>query len=82
MEQTESHTAVVETDTDFACFVKAKDKGEKTFTIRAQDSSAPEVIEFWAYLNEPALGSGHPKIVGARAMAEQMRAWPGRRQAD
>lgn len=44
--QTESST-VHDTDTDYACFVKAKDNGEKTFTLRAQDISADLCVDFW-----------------------------------
>lgn len=75
-------TEPVETDTDYACFVKAKDNGESTFTLRAQDQSAPDVIDFWAAKNALVLGNEHPKIVQARQIAARMRVFPGRRQAD
>lgn len=77
--QTESATPI---DTDYACFAKAKEKGEPTFSLRAQDYSAPAVIEYWANLNQDHLGPAHPKIVQARQIAETMRAWPARRPAD
>jgi hypothetical protein len=84
--QSESHTPVVgrpdNYDSDYSVFVKAKDRGEITFTLRSQDQSAAECVEFWAYINEPALGKEHPKIVQAREIAAKMRNWPGRRQAD
>ena len=83
--QTESstpETAVPPMDTDYACFVKAKDKGEPTFTLRAQDESAPMVVEFWAETNALRLGPQHPKILQAFAIAEKMKQWPNRRQAD
>lgn len=68
--------------TDGECFQKAKANGEPTFTLRAQDISAPIVVDQWAAMNELALGKNHPKIVGARAIANLMREWPNRRQAD
>jgi hypothetical protein len=82
--QTDSSTpiAVKDMDSDYACFVKAKDKHEPTFTLRAQDFSAPATIDAWIEFNEHTMGVDHPKIVGARAIAAQMRAWPNRRQAD
>jgi len=47
METPHKDTLVVETDPDFGCFMKAKDRGEPTFTLRAQDISADLVIDFW-----------------------------------
>lgn len=40
-------TDVKETDTDFKTFVKAKDRGQVTFTLVAQDISADLVVDFW-----------------------------------
>jgi hypothetical protein len=49
--QSESHTPVVgrpdNYDSDYSVFVKAKDRGEKTFTIRAQDVTGDLVVDFW-----------------------------------
>lgn len=70
------------TERELTCYEKALATGEPTFTLRAQDISAPIVIDQWAAMNELALGKDHPKIVGARAIANRMRLWPGRRQAD
>lgn len=67
---------------DFACFAKAILKHEPTFTLRAQDISAPDTIERWIDINEPILGHKHPKIMGARRIVAQMRAWPAARQCD
>lgn len=36
------------TDRDGQCFLKAKEKGEPTFTLRAQDVTAPAVVDLWA----------------------------------
>ncbi len=69
-------------DSDYACFVKAKDKGEPTFTLRAQDASAHFLVTMWANMNAPALGQNHPKILQARQIAESMRLWPNKKQAD
>jgi len=69
-------------DTDMLRFEKARAKGEPTFTLRSQDFSAPAVVDYWANLNMGAMGPTHPKIIQAREIAEKMRRWPGRRQAD
>jgi len=44
--QTESSTPVM--NVDHACFEKAKLMGDPTFTLRAQDISAPLAVLFWA----------------------------------
>lgn len=41
---------VKETDSDFMCFVKAKDNGEVTFTLRAQDITADLLVDLWAMI--------------------------------
>ena len=48
METTVTETEPVrDRDTDYACFVKAKDNGEITFTLRSQDATADLVVDFW-----------------------------------
>jgi hypothetical protein len=37
--------------TDAECYEKAKAKGERTFTLRAQDMTSPAVICEWIKLN-------------------------------
>lgn len=44
--QTESNTPATP-DTDLSCFEKARANGESTFTLRAQDITAPLVVDFW-----------------------------------
>ena len=63
------------------CYHKAGNT-EELFTLRAQDFSAPAVVDYWADLNEEQLGAAHPKIVEARQCAERMRAFPNRKMAD
>lgn len=53
--QTESNTPdtlakVPDPDPDYGCFVKAKEKGEPTFTLRAQDVTAPVLVRAWALI--------------------------------
>lgn len=67
---------------EYQCFIKAMAKGMPMFTLIAQDISAPILVDQWAAMNELALGKDHPKIVEAREVANLMRAWPHRRQAD
>jgi phosphatidylethanolamine-binding protein (PEBP) family uncharacterized protein len=40
-----------ENDPDNLCFAKAKERGQKTFTLVAQDASAVKTIAHWIYLN-------------------------------
>ena len=57
--------------------------GEPTFTLRAQDRFAPELIEAWANLVERAVSNtvssaadkSKHKVKEARALAHTMRAW-------
>lgn len=37
-------------DRDAECFRKAKANGEPTFTLRAQDVTAPAVVDLWAHM--------------------------------
>ena len=64
------------------CYEKAMAKGEPVFVLRAQDITAPAVVEYWIARNQRALGPQHPKIVEAQAIADKMRMTIGRRQAD
>jgi hypothetical protein len=46
--QTDTHTPTALTeDPDFGCFAKAKFQHEATFTLRAQDVTAPLTVLFW-----------------------------------
>lgn len=42
------HAGTGVVDRDAECFRKAKEKGEPTFTLRAQDVTAPAVVNLWA----------------------------------
>ena len=52
--QTESSTDVIgrpdKYDTDYGVFVRAKDRGQATFTLVAQDATADLVVDFWVML--------------------------------
>jgi hypothetical protein len=65
---------------DATCYEKAKAKGEPTFTLRAQDMTAPQTILHWMSLNAETLT--HTKLASAGAIAAVMRDWPHRKRAD
>jgi hypothetical protein len=67
-------------EADFQCFQKARAKGEPTFTLRAQDMTAPRVILYWMSLNCETLPN--PKMADAGRIAFEMRHWPHRKLAD
>lgn len=56
--------------------------GEPFWVARAQDDSADVMVDNWCDWHEARLGSEHPKIVGGRKIAEEMRAWPSRKDPD
>lgn len=66
-------------DGDLGCFGKAIARGEPTFTVRGQDQTAAETVEFWAGLNHRAPAA---KIAEAMAIADEMRNWPNKKAAD
>lgn len=55
------------------CLGKAR-HDEPVFTLRAQDVTSPEVIEFWIRKVAEKGGAG-PKLAQAQADAEAFRAW-------
>jgi hypothetical protein len=55
------------------CYEKAE-PDEPIFVLRAQDILAPEIVREWAY-RASKLGSPREKVVGARAIADQMEDW-------
>lgn len=65
---------------DEECFRRAKSRGQSTFTVVAQDASAPAVICEWIKLNiytcPPA------KLFEALSRAIQMRDFPATKSAD
>lgn len=78
------------------CFAKAAEAGEPTFTLRAQDKTAADIVFQWAciaeaarmgrygnlFTPEPPSGSPREKIDEALAIADAMRAWPNRKLPD
>lgn len=48
---------------------------EPMFTLRAQDSIAPEVVELWALTLSMRGPSDSPKVAEARRCAQAMREW-------
>ena len=61
--------------------IKAIPDEEPIFILRAQDVSAPDVIEFWCEL-ATTLGVRSGKIAGARRVARDMEAWPVKKVPD
>jgi hypothetical protein len=55
------------------------EEGEPVFVLRGQDILAADVVEHWADLAAIA-GVNRDKIEGARQIAAEMRAYPGRRK--
>jgi hypothetical protein len=52
---------------------------EPTFTLRAQDISAPAVIQVWISMNRNAPPE---KIAAARKVMADMVEWPSKKPAD
>lgn len=65
---------------DSKCYANARAKGEQTFTLRAQDVSAPMVIAEWIKLNINTAPA--EKLREALDDALRMREWPARKVAD
>jgi hypothetical protein len=61
------------------CYEKAE-LDEPIFVLRAQDCTAPEVVEFWIKLN-PQIEFTE-KMYEAQRLADAMRAWQDRKLAD
>lgn len=67
-------------DRDIGCFNKARALGEPTFTLRAQDVSAPAVVAEWIKQNVMTCPAG--KLREALDTAIKMREWPSKKHAD
>jgi hypothetical protein len=65
---------------DEHCFYAAKSAGEATFTLRAQDVSAPRLVIEWIKENIETCPA--PKLYEALARAIQMREHQHRKTAD
>jgi hypothetical protein len=64
-----------------SCLTKAADN-EPIFVLRAQDMYADGLVDLWADKLSGRLGRDHPKVVEARKLASDMRAWPKRKLPD
>ncbi len=64
---------------DLGCFLRAFAKGEPTFTLRAQDVSAPDIVIEWIGRN---LHASDTKLREAFEKALRMRTWKDRKAAD
>lgn len=69
-----------ENDHDSRCHAKAKQRGQSTFTLVAQDKSSPRTIAFWILENIETCPP--EKLRLALEDALRMREWPSRKNAD
>lgn len=65
---------------DDKCYKKAKERGQQTFTLVAQDRSSPRVICEW--IKENIETEPEEKLVDALLDAIAMRENPNRKSAD
>lgn len=54
---------------------------EPVFILRAQDMTAPGIIEVWADNIDSIQGKRTPKTIEARGFAKEMRDWQARNHA-
>jgi hypothetical protein len=71
---------ISENEKDNRCFAKAKQRGQRTFTLVAQDKSSPRTIAFWILENIETCPAA--KLHEALDDAIVMRYQPGRKAAD
>ncbi len=71
---------VSEDDRDAKCFVKAKQRGQRTFTLVEQDATAVTTIAFW--IGQNILTAPPDKLRDALEDAIAMRNFPNRKMAD
>jgi len=67
-------------DDDEKCFNKARMRGQRTFTLVAQDRSSPRTIAFWILENIETCPA--QKLLDALEDAILMRDFPNRKAAD
>jgi hypothetical protein len=65
---------------DQDCYNKGRAKGERTFTLRSQDLTAPKVIGEW--IKENIETASPEKLLDALDAALEMRRWPTRKMPD
>lgn len=63
------------------CLKNAADD-EPIFVLRAQDCIADMLVDCWAKCMQNDLGEDHPKVIGAKKVAAEMRAWKFRKISD
>jgi hypothetical protein len=63
-------------------YLKSMPGNEPVFVLRAQDKSAPEIVQRWIYVQAERLGWNAPKVTSAEAVVQAMAAWPNRKHAD
>ena len=71
---------VPENDPDTQCFIKAKRRGQKAFTLVEQDASAVETIAYWILRNINTAPA--KKLREALNDCLQMREFKDKKQAD
>ncbi len=69
-----------ENDSDTKVYAKAKNRGQETFTLVAQDRTSPRTILFW--IGENFETAPPEKLRDAFERALQMREFPERKWAD
>lgn len=69
-----------ENDPDTNCHAKAKQRGQKTFTLVEQDASAVKTIAHWIYLNIETAPAA--KLHQAIDDCVVMRDFPNKKNAD
>lgn len=72
----ESITNTATPDAEIDCFVKAKGKGEPTFTLRAQDITADIFVEGWACAQlfmKQRMAEGYSQEEAVNVLRDRMR---------
>jgi hypothetical protein len=69
-----------EDDCDTLCFTRAKERGQRTFTLVEQDESSPLLICLW--IAENIETAPWEKLVNALETAFAMRSYGARKTAD
>lgn len=69
-----------ENDADTKVHAKAKERGQRTFTLVEQDCTSPETIAYWILKN--ILTAPGDKLHDALEHAIQMRSYPNKKFPD
>jgi hypothetical protein len=73
---------IEENDRDAKCFINAKRRGQNTFSLVAQDLSAPATIVEWIKINIQNDATPDDKLREALEDALNMRRWKNRKHPD